>query len=145
MRKTTILLIAIVLIFGVFIAGCSPSENGEPSERTSDEKPLDSDSGSGASDSLPVPQVQGIVQEVEQGDNTRVLVDSDAEVKGLIWVTIDDDTDFFEDVEPDSSIGVSNVSRDFKAGNKVAFFVGAVMESYPMQTTARACYENSSE
>ena len=142
MRKTAVLLIAAILVLAVAMTGCGPAGGGEPDESASG---LPADTGSGAAGSLMVGQVQGIVQEIEEGENLRILVDSDAEVEGLIWVTVTDETDFFEDVGADSSLGISDVSRDFKVGNKVVFYVDVILESYPMQTTALACYENSPE
>jgi len=79
-----------------------------------------------------VPEVPGIVQEVNPMGGT-VLVDSTAEyVSGLIWVSIDEDTYFFE-----------GVSEEFFVGNYVEFVVkGGIMESYPMQGYADAVYRN---
>ena len=104
MKQATILMIIVMLVMGaVLMAGCSPSDDQQPTQ--SDEQPSpdetlpDDDANGGAAGSLIVPQVQGIVQEIEDGDAMRILVDSDAEVEGLIWVTITDETSFLRMLE----------------------------------------------
>jgi len=72
------------------------------------------------------------------------LVDSkDTTVNGLIWITIDEDTSFFENISEDIAIGYRDVSREFQVGNHVEIILeGAVMESYPMQAVADAVTVN---
>lgn len=89
------------------------------------------------------PDVVGEVIEIE-AEGKRILVDSkDTTVNGLIWVTIDEDTSFFENISEDIAIGYRDVSREFQVGNHVEIILeGAVMESYPMQAVADAVTVN---
>lgn len=93
---------------------------------------------------LPGANVSGEVLELSNS-GSRILIDSTNEIiKGQIWVAIDDQTDFFEDLDENVAIGYKDVSRDFEAGNYVELYIGdAVMESYPMQATATAVYINN--
>jgi len=132
--KRSIVLLMLILM-AVAAIGCSPQDDAPVSKEPPGK--------GGAAGCLVAPDIEGVVLDVENGDALRVLVDSDAEIKGEIWVTITEETSFFEDVDPDSSIGISDVSRDFKAGNEVAILSdGMILESYPMQTTALAVYQN---
>ncbi len=76
------------------------------------------------------PDIIGLVQELTENS---VLIDSTGEgVKGLIWVTIEDDTKFSKDV-----------SETFEVGNYVeCLSIGMIMESYPMQTSAKEIQKN---
>lgn len=89
------------------------------------------------------PDVVGEIIEIEK-EGKRILVDSkDSTVNGLIWVTIDEDTNFFENISEDIAIGYRNISREFKVGNHVEIIIeGAVLESYPMQAVADAVTVN---
>lgn len=89
------------------------------------------------------PDVVGKIMEIEEGGK-RILVDSkDTTVNGLIWVTINEETSFFENISEDIAIGYRNVSRDFEVGNHVEIIVdGGILESYPMQATADAVAVN---
>lgn len=89
------------------------------------------------------PDVIGEVIEIEQ-EGKRILVDSkDSTVNGLIWITINEETNFFENISEDISIGYRDVSREFQVGNYVEIILeGAVMESYPMQAVADAVSVN---
>lgn len=89
------------------------------------------------------PDIVGEIKEVKE-DGKLILVDSkDTTVNGLVWVTIEDDTNFFENISENIAIGYRNVSRDFKVGNHVEIIVdGGVKESYPMQATASAVAVN---
>ncbi|MBB6218341.1 hypothetical protein HNQ80_004505 [Anaerosolibacter carboniphilus] len=89
------------------------------------------------------PDVVGKIIEIEEGGK-RVLVDSkDTTVNGLIWITINEETNFFENISEDIAIGYRNVSREFKVGNHVEIIIdGAIMESYPMQAAADAVAVN---
>lgn len=92
---------------------------------------------------LIAPTVVGSVLEVK-GDNAAILVDSVSNnVKGQIWISINDKTNFFENVSEGTSIPYHNVSRKFVIGNHVEIYInGPVMESYPMQGTASSVYVN---
>lgn len=92
---------------------------------------------------LIAPTVVGSVLEVK-GDNAAILVDSVSNnVKGQIWIRINNKTNFFENVSEKTSIPYHNVSRKFVIGNHVEIYInGPVMESYPMQGTATAVYVN---
>jgi hypothetical protein len=87
--------------------------------------------------------VVGEVLEVKE-DGKVVLVESTTDnVKGQIWVRIDDKTNFFENIDSGTSIPYHNVSREFAIGNHVEIYIeGGIMESYPMQGTATAVYVN---
>ena len=89
------------------------------------------------------PDVVGKIMEMEEGGK-RILVDSkDTTVNGLIWITINDETNFFENISEDVAIGYRNVSRKFEVGNLVEIITdGGIMESYPMQATADAVAVN---
>ena len=92
---------------------------------------------------LMAPTVIGDVQEVKE-DGKQILVNSVADnVKGQIWVRIDEKTNFFENVSEGTSIPYKNVSRKFVVGNHVEIYIeGGVKESSPMQGTATAVYVN---
>lgn len=85
------------------------------------------------------PEIVGKILEIEEGGK-RLLVDSkDADVTGLVWVTITEETNFFENIPANVAIGFRDVSRDFQVGNHVEIIIeGGVKESYPMQATASA-------
>ena len=89
------------------------------------------------------PDIVGEIKEVKEAGRL-ILVDSkDTTVNGLVWVTINDDTSFFENISEGIAIGYRNVSRDFKVGNHVEIIIdGGVKESYPMQATASAVAVN---
>lgn len=79
-------------------------------------------------------------------DGKRILIESNASyVKGQIWVSIDDTTNFFEDMPQDIAIAYKDVSRDFQIGNYVEIIInGGINESYPMQGMAESVYVNES-
>ncbi|AKL96515.1 copper amine oxidase [Clostridium aceticum] len=87
--------------------------------------------------------VAGEILEIEEAGK-RILVESkDTIVNGLIWVTINEKTNFFENISEDIAIGYRNVSREFEVGNHVEIIIaGGVKESYPMQATADAVAVN---
>lgn len=139
------LIAACLLPAAILLTACTAAQgsgNGTVEPTRPQETPPENIGSSDAC--LMAPDITGIVLEVKE-DGRVILVDSDADVvKGQIWVTITDDTSFFEDVPADSSIGISDVSRDFQVGNTVAILSdGNIMESYPMQARASAVYENS--
>ena len=92
---------------------------------------------------LMAPTVIGNVLEVKE-DGKTILVNSTADVvKGQIWVSINDKTNFFENISEGTSIPYHNVSRKFVVGNHVEIFIeGGIKESYPMQATATSVYVN---
>lgn len=92
---------------------------------------------------LMAPTVIGNVLEVKE-ESKAILVDSTADVvKGKIWVSIDDKTNFFENISEGTSIPYHNVSRKFVIGSHVEIFIeGGVKESDPMQATATSIYVN---
>ena len=89
------------------------------------------------------PDVVGKIMEIEEGGK-RILVDSkDSTVNGMVWVTINDETSFFENISENIAIGYRNVSRKFEVGNHIEIIIeGGVLESYPMQATASAVAVN---
>lgn len=89
------------------------------------------------------PDVIGKIMEIEE-TGKRILVDAqNTTVNGLIWITINKETNFFENISEDIAIGYKNVSREFKVGNHVEIIIdGGVKESYPMQATAAAVAVN---
>jgi hypothetical protein len=99
-----------------------------------------------ASAKLMAPTVVGEVLEVKE-DGMAILVRSTTKnVKGEIWVSIDDKTSFFEGINEGTSIPYHNVSRKFAVGNHVEIFIeGGIMESYPMQGKATAVYINEAK
>lgn len=155
MKKATFLLMIMMILLAAFISACKSNDDAGqdvdvlPTEqetfvRTSDEPDVLPEQNQGVA-SMVAPQIQGDVLEVRNDDALAILVDSHGEVKGEVWVSITDETYFFEDVDPNSSIGISNVSREFNVGNRVAIYVTEVAESYPMQAVAQAVYENSAQ
>jgi hypothetical protein len=131
MKKFIVFTIVSVLTV-VLLVGC---KSGDKSERP----PV-------VSAKLMAPTVIGEVLEVKK-DGKQILVNSaDANVKGQIWVSIDEKTSFFESISKGTSIPYSNVSRKFVVGNHVEIFIeGGVAESYPMQGTATAVYVNETK
>jgi hypothetical protein len=96
-----------------------------------------------SSSKLMAPNIVGKVLDVN-GDNKAVLVDSTTDnVKGQIWVIINDKTNFFENINKGISIPYHDVSHKFIIGNYVELYInGAILESYPMKGTASAVYVN---
>ncbi|WP_461205402.1 DUF3221 domain-containing protein [Clostridium sp. DL1XJH146] len=158
-KKSSILVIMALTV--IFVVGCSKITNGNVNNSTlentahieendnmgndiNDEIPINQEVNSGSiSGSMIVPDILGEVLEVSE-DGLRVLVDSNTEyVKGQIWITITEETNFFEDGEALQEEFFTDVSRDFKVGNKVSMVSsGEIAESYPMQGVAVAVYSN---
>ena len=130
--KKIIVLSIITVLAATLLIGCKSNEVNE--------KPPVS------SAKLMAPTVVGDVLEVKDGGKA-ILVDSISDnSKGKIWVTIDDKTNFFENISEGTSIPYRNVSRNFAPNNHVEIFIeGAIMESYPMQGTATAVYVNEAK
>ena len=130
--KKIIVLSIITVLAAVLLVGCKSNEVNE-------NPPV-------SSAKLMAPTVVGNVLEVKDGGKA-ILVDSTSEnAKGKIWVTIDDKTNFFENISEGTSIPYRNVSRNFVVNNHVEIFIeGAIMESYPMQGTATAVYVNEAK
>ena len=130
--KKIIAFTIITMLTSIMLFGCKSKEVTETPPVTSAK--------------LMAPTVVGNVLEVKE-DSTVILVDSIADnVKGKIWVSINDKTNFFENISEGTSIPYSNVSRKFVASNHVEIFIeGGIMESYPMQATATAVYVNEAK
>jgi hypothetical protein len=128
MRKIIVFTI-VSMVTVVLLMGCKNNEVSEKPPVTSAK--------------LMAPTIIGEVLEVSE-DGKAVLVDSTADiVKGQIWVSIDNKTNFFENVNKGSSIPYSNVSREFAVSNHVEIYIeGGIRESYPMQGLATAVYVN---
>lgn len=92
------------------------------------------------------PDVIGDVLEVKEDGKLILISSKDAVVNGDIWITIEEETNFFENLSKDIAIGYRDVSRDFEVGNHVEIILdGLVMESYPMQATASAVAVNEKQ
>ncbi|MGH4120217.1 hypothetical protein [Clostridium sp.] len=128
MKKNIIFTIVSVLAV-IILVGCK-------SNKVSEKPPA-------ISGKLIAPTVIGEVLDVKE-DVKSILVNSTAGVvKGEIWVSIDDKTNFFEDINEGTSIPYKNVSRKFVIGNHVEIYIeGGIRESYPMQGLATAVYVN---
>jgi hypothetical protein len=124
-----LILIALIVLF----AGCSKET---PFNRTTDDHvPIDEPSADGC---YAPPDIVGKVLDVKSNDNNiRVLVDSASDnIKGQIWVTIDENTIFAENSDGDV-FDPDDKASIFKTGENVNMLSnGEIMESYPMQTTA---------
>ncbi|WP_432664151.1 DUF5666 domain-containing protein [Wukongibacter baidiensis] len=131
------------LVSGLIIAmsmtamvGCSTPEATDTSGNVKDEAVI-------SSAKLKAADITGKVLEVKE-DGKYILIDSQGNtVKGQVWVSITDETNFFEGLSEDIAIGYRDVSRDFEVGNHVEIIsTGEIAESYPMQATASAVYVN---
>ncbi|SHH89306.1 hypothetical protein [Clostridium grantii] len=143
MKKNNILTI-IIIVLGMFMltsCGTRSNDQGLPMDNNGNNG---NNPGMGAS--LLAPDIIGEVLEVRNDGDLALLIDSTTDnVKGQVWVTITEETNFFENESPDSSLGIANISRDFQVGNKVSISsTGAIAESDPMQATANAVYSNES-
>ena len=133
--KKIIMITMISLLAAMLLIGCEGKKASEVNEKP----PV-------SSAKLMAPTVVGEVLEVKE-DGKAILVNSTSDsAKGQIWVTIDNKTNFFENISEGTSIPYSNVSRKFAPGNHVEIFIeGGIMESYPMQGTATAVYVNEAK
>lgn len=146
MKKIFMLSLCISII-AMIMVGCKTKNAEEIADddqgnlviEDNQENPNDSN----ANAKVQAPNIIGEVLEVEENGN-RILIDSkDTTINGQIWVTITDETNFFENIPEDVAIGYRDVSRNFEVGNYVEIIVnGPVMESYPMQATASAVAVN---
>ena len=129
MKKILLTILSILLLI---TAGCQKQE--QPNQKP----PM--------SAKLPAANVSGEVLEISDTGN-RILVESTNEIiKGQIWIGIDEETNFFENLDEGIALAYKNVSRDFKVGNHVELYVGGdIAESYPMQATATSVYINTNE
>ena len=69
---------------------------------------------------------------IEDINDTAILIDSESQIKGLIWISINEDTVFLDDV--DSEFDIGNLVRIKSTGE--------IRESYPMQADAELVIEN---
>ncbi len=127
-------ILIIGLIFMFVTAGCTPEGIEQGNEE--DNPPV-------GQSKIKEADVAGPIIDIGE-DGKRILVESNASnVKGQIWVSIDDATSFFEDMPEDIAIGYRDVSRDFQVGNYVEIIIdGGIDESYPMQGMAEAVCVN---
>ena len=132
MNKKIIAAIAVLSLFALIFAGCTPDKTADALDNGED----------AASGTYPAPDITGEILDVTNDGALRVLVDSKAEaVSGEIWVTISDDTIFIDaqgnEFEPEDAESL------FTAGDSVSFLsTGLILESYPMQTGAQNVYLN---
>lgn len=119
------------------MVGCTTSNETDINSNVKDEEII-------SSAKLKAADIVGTVLEVSE-DGKSILIESQADsVTGQVWVTITDETNFFEGLPEDIAIGYRDVSRDFKVGNHVEIIsTGEIAESYPMQARASAVYVNS--
>lgn len=131
MKKIMIFTVVSMLAV-ILLVGCKSNE-------VSEKPPV-------ASGKLIAPTVIGEVLEVKE-DGKAILVNSTSDVvKGEIWISIDDKTNFFENINVGTSIPYKNVSRKFILGNHVEIYIeGGIRESNPMQGLATAVYVNEAE
>ncbi len=129
MKRNIILVLAVVLMLGAF-TGCGFSVTKSEEEQTG---------GQIAASKVKEADIKGVIEEISE-DGTSILVDSESSLaKGLVWVSISEDTNFFENMDKDIAIGYRDISRDFQVGNTVEIIVeGGIAESYPMQAKAGA-------
>lgn len=134
MRKI-IVITMISLLTAMLLIGC---EGKKPSE-VNEKPPI-------SSAKLMAPTIVGEVLEVKDKGKSILVSSTSENTKGEIWVTIDDKTNFFENISEGTSIPYRNVSREFAPGNHVEIFIeGGIRESYPMQGTATAVYVNEAK
>ena len=132
MNKKIIAAIALLSLFALIFAGCTPDKAVDDVDNGEDT----------ASGTYPAPDITGEILDVTNDGALRVLVNSEAEVvSGEIWVTINDDTVFIDPqgktFEPEDAESL------FAVGDSVSFLsTGEIMESYPMQTSALNVYLN---
>ena len=132
MKKFLVLGLIVIMAVSAF-TGCTNTNVSEPS---GDEQPQVMSKVKG-------PDIEGVIKEVSN-DGQSILVDWE---DGLVWVSISEDTNFYEDMPEDIAIGYRDVSRDFQAGNTVGIIVeGGIAESYPMQAQASSvCFNEINE
>jgi len=131
--KKIIMIIMISMLTAILFVGCKGKEVSESKPPASSAK-------------LMAPTVVGEVLEVKESGKAILVKSTSDNAKGEIWITIDDKTNFFENVSEGTSIPYQNVSRKFAVGNHVEIFIeGGVKESYPMQGTATAVYVNEAK
>lgn len=130
--KKIIIFTVLSIMATMLLVGCKGKETSEVNPKP----PV-------SSAKLMAPTVVGEVLEVKES-GTKILVNSISDnTKGKIWVSINDKTNFFENISEGTSIPYHNVSREFLPGNHVEIYIeGAIMESSPMQGTASSVYIN---
>ena len=131
--KKYILVLTAVFALALIFTGC-----GNSLDENSD---LPEDNPNSADCTL-VADIQGEILEINQEDSFyRVLVDSDSDVNGEIWVSLNDETEYVDSAG--LSISPENIEDLFEVGQKASIVsTGIIMESYPMQTAAVLVYTN---
>ena len=119
------------------MVGCTTTDKTDVNSNVKDEEII-------SSAKLKQADIAGTVLEVSE-DGKSILIESQTDgVKGEVWVSITEETNFFEGLSEDIAIGYRDVSRDFEVGNHVEILsTGEIAESYPMQARASAVYVNS--
>lgn len=132
--KKILLLSVCMLVLMVSFVGCK--EKAEVNTDPTQQAPA-------VNAKVKAPDIIGEVLEVKE-DGKLILIDSkDAMVTGKVWVTINDETSFFENISKDIAIGYRDVSRVFVVGNHVEVITnGTILESEPAQATATAIAVN---
>lgn len=141
--KKVIIFIIVTMLTAIMFVGCKTKDVTEKPPVTSVKPIVTSVKAPVISAKLMAPTVVGEVLEVK-ADVKSILVESTSEnLKGQIWISIDDKTNFFENISEGTSIPYRNVSRKFVVNNHVEIYIeDAVKESYPMQATATSVYVN---
>lgn len=126
----------IIAISMTSMVGCGTTDSTDTGGNIKAESVIDSAK-------IKAADIIGKVLQVKE-DGKLILIDSESNmVKGKVWISITDETNFFEGVAEDIAIGYLNVNRDFKVGNHVEIIsTGEIAESYPMQAVASAVCVN---
>lgn len=143
MKKLLIMIFVFILILAFALVACNNDD--KPIKRTSDNHVPVVDDDKNGDDCLAIPDIMGEILKLDDEGGVSVLVDSTTDsVKGEVWVSIDDETTFI-DGKDGNKIEVSDIVAFFVVGDDVAIISdGNIMESYPMQTTARCVYKDYS-
>lgn len=140
MKKLVTMVLVFILIFTLGLTACKKDD--KPIRRISDDHvPIVDDKSS--DDYLATPDIIGEILKIDDEGGVSVLVDSTTDsVKGEIWVSIDENTTFI-DGNDGNKLEVSDIAVFFVVGENAAILSdGNIMESYPMQTTARCVYKD---
>ena len=132
MKKHFIIITSMVLILAFIFVGCT-KENPPVSNTL----PTNEEENSG--DTTMTPDILGEIIDVQNEDVLRVLVESDGTIKGQIWMSITDETQF---IDPQGSFMTPDDPASlFVIGEDIGILsTGVIMESYPMQGNASIVY-----